>query len=76
VAASEVQALIDADEDQAWQLIEQIIGCLLATGVTPMTGMITQARPPRRDVMNANRRPRPARDPGELRAHRLRGDAT
>jgi hypothetical protein len=32
VAASEVQALVGADKDEAWQLSEQIIGCLLATG--------------------------------------------
>jgi hypothetical protein len=76
VAASEVQALVGADDDEAWQLSEQIIGCLLATVVAPMTGMITRARPPRRDVMNANRRLRQPRDPGGLRPHRLRGDAT
>ncbi|MEU9985107.1 hypothetical protein [Streptomyces sp. NPDC050856] len=63
---SEVQALVGADADEAWQVGGPIIGCPLAMVVDPMTGVITRACPPRRDVMNENRWPRPVRDPGGL----------
>jgi hypothetical protein len=36
---------------EAWQLSEQMIGCLLAMVVDAMSGMVTQVRPPRRDEM-------------------------
>jgi hypothetical protein len=35
-------SFVGADDDEAWQLGEQKIGCLLAMVVDPMTGMITR----------------------------------
>ncbi|MGP3947880.1 hypothetical protein [Streptomyces sp. 7N604] len=60
---------------EAWQLSEQIIGCLLAMVVDAMSGMVTQVRPPRRDEMNAYYRALPLCDPGKLQPNRHTGDA-
>jgi hypothetical protein len=60
---------------EAWQLSEQIIGCLLAMVVDAMSGMVTQVRPPRRDEMNAYYRALPLCDPGNLQPNRHAGDA-
>jgi len=60
---------------EAWQLSEQIIGCLLAMAVDAMSGMITQVRPPRRDEMYAYRRALPLCDPGKRQPNRHAGDA-
>jgi hypothetical protein len=61
---------------EAWQLSEQIIGCLLAMVVDAMSGMVTQVRPPRRDEMNAYYRALPLCDPGKLLPNRHTGDAS
>jgi len=57
---------------EAWQLSEQIIGCLLALGVDAMSGMVTQVRRPRRDEVQASVL---LCDPGSLRPNRHSGDA-
>jgi hypothetical protein len=60
---------------KAWQLSEQMIGCLLAMVVDAMSGMVTQVRPPRRDEMNVYYRALPLCDPGKLQPNRHAGDA-
>ncbi|MFJ8504846.1 hypothetical protein [Streptomyces avermitilis] len=61
---------------EAWQLSEQIIGCLVAMMVDAMSGMVIQVRPPRRDEMNAYHRALPLSDPGKLQRNRHAGDAS
>ncbi|MFF4229720.1 LysR family transcriptional regulator [Streptomyces sp. NPDC001820] len=60
---------------EAWQLSEQITGCLLVMVVDAMSGMVTQVRLPRRDEMNAYYRALSLCDPGKLRPNRETGDA-
>ncbi|WP_189305522.1 hypothetical protein [Streptomyces albospinus] len=59
----------------AWQLSEQLIGCLLVMVVDAMSGMVTQGRLPRRDEMNAYYRTLPLCDPGKLQPNRQTGEA-
>jgi hypothetical protein len=60
----------------AWQLSEQIIGCLLAMVVDAMSGMVSQGRPPRRDEISAYYRALPRCDPGRPQPKRHTGDAS